>query len=232
MNELLRVSWLLSPLLVGLAFHGLCIKFNWLGSLGRPIDNGRTFRGKRLFGDNKTWRGIVAVGLGTAAGFGLQAILHSLIGDRGIDLVEYSWAGAIALGFAVGVAAMLSELPNSFIKRQSGITPGAAGKGVAGLFFYFLDQIDLLIGIWLVLALVIPVTIERVLWSVVFLFLAHQFLTVVGYSLGMRATARQGKMGDSLTWESAHTSSIPRWAVRLAAYPWFLNFTSRYPAGR
>jgi len=171
MNELLKVSWLLSPLLVGLAFHGLCIKFNWLGSLGYPLDNGRTFRGKRIFGDNKTWRGIVAVGLGTAAGFGFQAaFLHSLIKDRKFELVQYSSGRAIVLGFAVGVAAMLSELPNSFIKRQAGVAPGAAGMGVAGLLFYFLDQIDLLIGTWLVLAFVIPVTIERVLWSVVFLF--------------------------------------------------------------
>ena len=31
-----------------------------------PIDGGRTFRGKRVFGDNKTWRGFVVMvpGLG------------------------------------------------------------------------------------------------------------------------------------------------------------------------
>jgi hypothetical protein len=37
---------------------------------------------------------------------------------------------------------------------------------------------------------VLTVTVARVLWSVVFLFIAHQVLTVIGYRLGMRATAR------------------------------------------
>jgi hypothetical protein len=33
-------------------------------------------------------------------------------------------------------------------------------------------------------------TVIRLLWSVVFLFIAHQLLTVVGYGPGMRAMAR------------------------------------------
>jgi hypothetical protein len=56
--------------------------------------------------------------------------------------------------------------------------------------FYVLDQVDMLAGVWLVLVFALTVTVARVLWSVVFLFIAHQVLTVVGYRLGMRATAR------------------------------------------
>jgi hypothetical protein len=85
---------------------------------------------------------------------------------------------------------MLSELPNSLLKRQLGVAPGAAGQGAAGVLFYVLDQIDMLVGVWIVLGLVVEVTAARVLGSVVFLFVAHQVLTVVGYGLGMRATAR------------------------------------------
>jgi hypothetical protein len=55
MNEFLKISYLISPLLFGLAFHGLCMKLYWLHSLALPIDHGRCFRAKRLFGNNKTY---------------------------------------------------------------------------------------------------------------------------------------------------------------------------------
>lgn len=191
MIEMLAVSYLLLPLLVGLTFHGFCIKFKWLTILVRPIDGGRMFRGRRLFGFNKTYRGVIAVGLGTAAGFGIQAIvLHQIISIRNVELIDYSSLSWFPLGFAIGVAAMLSELPNSFIKRRLGVAPGTTASGMVGVLFYILDQVDLLLGVWLVLSFAVEVTLARILWSVVFLFLAHQIITLAGYALGMRATAR------------------------------------------
>jgi hypothetical protein len=191
MKELLSISYLFSPLLLGLTAHGLCIKFNWLSSLCRPIDKGCTFRGKRIFGANKTYRGIVAVGLGTAAGFSLQTMFfHHFAPIRSIELIGYSFPKIPIIGFVFGAAAMLSELPNSFIKRQLDIAPGNMTSGVTALIFYAFDQIDFLMGAWLVLGLVISVTFERVLWSLVFLFISHQLITTVGYSLGMRSTPR------------------------------------------
>ena len=190
MDDLLKVSYLLAPLLLGLAFHGLCIKFGWLRWLAWPVDAGFVLRGKRLLGDNKTYRGVVVVALGTAAGVALQVVLHRFGVARDLALIDYERPAAIVLGFALGAAAMLSELPNSLLKRQLGIAPGTAGGGVLGMLFYVLDQIDMLIGVWIVLGLAVAVTTSRVLWSVVFLFIAHQLLTFVGYQLGMRATAR------------------------------------------
>ncbi len=191
MIELLRVSYLLLPILVGLTFHGFCMKFKWLTYLARPIDGGSMFRGRRFFDANKTYRGVIAVGLGTALGFGIQAlVLHQITSLRHLELINYSRLNWLLLGFAMGVAAMLSELPNSFIKRQLGIAPGTAVNGVTGVLFYILDQIDMLLGVWLVLSFAVEVTLTRVLWSVVFLFLVHQIITLAGYALGMRATVR------------------------------------------
>lgn len=191
MTEMLAVSYMLLPLLVGLTLHGFCIKFKWLAFLARPIDGGRMLRGRRLFGPNKTYRGVIAVGLGTALGFGIQAIfLHQITSIRYLELIDYSHLNWFPLGLAMGVAAMLSELPNSFIKRQLGIAPGTPGNGMVGVLFYILDQIDLLLGVWLVLSFAVEVTLSRVLWSVIFLFLAHPMITLAGYALGMRATVR------------------------------------------
>ena len=85
---------------------------------------------------------------------------------------------------------MLAELPNSALKRQLGIAPGKPGRGWANALFYVLDQVDMLVGVWIVLGILVGATVSRILWSVVFLFIAHQLLTLVGYQLGMRATAR------------------------------------------
>src|SRR4029453_4375948 len=173
MDQFLKVSYLLSPLLVGLTAHGICIRFGWLRSLTQPIDAGRTLRGRELFGNNKTSRGVGAVALGTAVGVGFQIALHWRGVARGWELLDYGSATVVGLGLAMGAAAMLAELPNSMLKRQLGIAPGMAGGGVWSAVFYLLDQVDMLAGVWLVLGFMITATVTRVLWSVVFLFIAH-----------------------------------------------------------
>ena len=191
MKEFFTLAYLFIPLLFGLALHGFCIKYDLLSFLYYPIDRGRKFRGKRIFGENKTYRGLVVVSLGTAIGFGLQALLlHRIASIRSVELFDYAFFKSVALGLAVGVAAMLSELPNSFIKRQFEIAPGTAAKGWKALVFYVYDQIDFMLGAWLALAIVVPVTIGRVLLSAGFLLVAHQIMSSVGYALGMRKTAR------------------------------------------
>ena len=191
MREFYVIAYLFFPLLVGLALHGFCIKYDALAFLCRPIDRGRKFRGKQIFGDNKTYRGVVVVSLGTVLGFGLQSLLlHRIASVRSVELFDYAFFKSVALGGAVGVAAMLSELPNSFIKRQFEIAPGRAAKGWKGVIFYVYDQIDFLLGSWLVLAIVVPVTVGRVLFSAGLLLVAHQLMSSAGHALGMRRTAR------------------------------------------
>ncbi len=190
-KESLIVVYLFFPLLVGLALHGFCIKYDLMPFLCRPIDRGRSFRGKRIFGDNKTWRGVVAVSLGTVIGFGAQSLLlHRIASIRSVELFDYEFFKSVALGLAVGFAAMLSELPNSFIKRRFEIAPGGVAKGWKRAIFYVYDQIDFLLGAWLALAVAVPVTLERVSLSAVLLLIAHQLMSSAGYALGMRRTAR------------------------------------------
>lgn len=187
LDELALVASLFSPLFAGLVFHGLCIKFGWLRSLAVPIDRGVLIRGRRLFGANKTWRGVLAVSLGASAGYCLQSALPALQPPAFRALPT---PGIAFLGLALGAAAMLSELPNSFLKRQLDVAPGAPGGGPAAVFFYVLDQVDLLLGAWLVAwRWVIPTT-SRVLWSVLFVVALHQVISMLGALLGMRATSR------------------------------------------
>src|SRR5262245_66599533 len=101
MKEFLALAYLFLPLLVGLALHGFCIKYDALAFLCRPIDRGRKFRGKRIFGDNKTYRGVVVVSLGTAIGFGLQSLrLHLSAAIGSIVLLDYAYLESLAVGVA------------------------------------------------------------------------------------------------------------------------------------
>ena len=174
--ELLSGAGLAAPLFLGLVTHGVCIRFGLLHGLARPLDRGATFRGKRLFGDNKTWRGIVAVALGSALGFLLLGVP--------------SRASGPLFGLAVGAAAMLAELPNSFVKRRMAIAPGRQAGGVRGAFFQLLDQVDVVAGAWLVLAFAVQPTVARVSGFLLAVALVHPLLTAAGYALGMRATPR------------------------------------------
>lgn len=187
MRELLGVGYLLLPLVGGAAVSGLSMKRGWLPALARPVDGGRTFRGRPLFGRGKTYRGILTVGLGSALVCGLQAdILHSLPVCRELALFDYSRVNGWLLGFALGVAAMLAELPNSFVKRRLGIASGQQARGAARPLFYTVDQLDLLLGAWIVLGRVVTVTLERVLLSMAIVFIVHQIITFLGYALGVR----------------------------------------------
>jgi hypothetical protein len=94
------------------------------------------------------------------------------------------------LGFMLGAAAMLSELLNSFLKRQLDIAPGMPGRGPATLFFYVFDQVDFLLGAWLVAWPWVAPTVARVLWSILFVVVFHQIISGLGARLGMRASAR------------------------------------------
>jgi hypothetical protein len=162
------------PLSFGLATHGLCIRFGALLSFARPISTS-------LFGANKTYRGILCVAVGTALGFVLvHPTLLTLTNNTRLALV----------GFCVGAAAMAAELPNSFLKRRLGIAPGKQARGARGAAFHVLDQIDLVLGAWAVLAWLVVLTLPRLAGSLLAVYIGHQLLSVTGYWLGMRTTAR------------------------------------------
>jgi hypothetical protein len=187
MGELAVVASLFGPLFAGLIFPGLCIKFGWLRALATPIDRKALFRNRPLFGGNKTYRGILAVALGSAAGFTLQSLAPELQPPafRALPLLAL-----ISLGFTLWAAAMLSELLNSFLKRQLDLAPGAAGGGPGRLFFYVFDQVDFLLGAWLVAWPWVAPTLPRVFWSILFVLVVHQVISVFGALLGMRVSAR------------------------------------------
>jgi CDP-2,3-bis-(O-geranylgeranyl)-sn-glycerol synthase len=147
--------------LAAFAIAGVCQTL-WLASwampsLARPIDGGLTWRGRRLLGDHKTWRGLVVMIPAAAISF---AALHAAAAGAGLagglwtgDTTHYGW-----LGLAAGAGFMAGELPNSFLKRRIGIAPGRhADAGVARWVFRVLDHLDSVAGALTALAIVTEV---------------------------------------------------------------------------
>lgn len=90
----------------------------------------------------------------------------------------------------MGAAAMLGELPNSFVKRQLGIAPGKTTVGPLSVIFYVWDQVDLLSFTWPVLTLWMDPTPDLVLTSIAIALLLHPLTSLIGHLMGARRTAR------------------------------------------
>ncbi|MCT9094591.1 CDP-2,3-bis-(O-geranylgeranyl)-sn-glycerol synthase [Haloarchaeobius sp. HME9146] len=112
---------------------------------GPPIDGGRTWKGRRLLGDGKSWRGTIGGTLaGMALAFGLSAIADPMSVAVGVTLPTFPLVVAFTLSFG----AMLGDIVASFLKRRTGRERGAAFPG--------LDQLDFVVASLVLTALAAP----------------------------------------------------------------------------
>jgi len=147
-------------------------KFGVLKFLAYPVDGDRTFRGKPIFGEHKTWRGF-AVGVAAAiAGSWLQYFLYSIPIFKNLSLLNYSEKNLWFLGFLFGFGALFGDLIKSFFKRRINIAPG--GSWVP------LDQIDFVFG-----ALIFVAPIYFPSWpAVIIILLASPVLHIIRNNIG------------------------------------------------
>lgn len=186
---ILQAFYLASPLIFASAVFGVVLRFDLLPVLKRPLDGGATLRGRRLFGDNKTWRGLLVAVAASVVGVWIQ---RDVVGARvgAVAVVDYAAANPVALGAALGLGAMLGELPNSFVKRQLDVAPGTTARGPRAALFYLWDQVDMLMLTW---PLLLPwVTPRPALVGTTFALAVtvHPLVSFIGYLVGARKSAR------------------------------------------
>ena len=134
-----------------------------------PLDFGKTWRGKRIFGTNKTWRGLV---IGTLVG-GLSAVVIGWLNPNVLGPYNQFVAGLL-----LGFGALAGDAIESFFKRQIGIQPGYT-------WFPF-DQLDYIVGGLLAVRLLTPIP-WWVVGTVFFVYFFMHLATVfVFYKLGVR----------------------------------------------
>lgn len=148
---------------------------------GAPIDGGRTYDGRRLLGDGKTWRGTAAgIIAGAVLSISLNAVVEPVGGALGLVLPAFPPAAVVALP----AGAMLGDIAGSFLKRRTGRERGAPFPG--------LDQLDFVVGAlgltlaaatgWFVATFTLPVILAVLVLTPVL----HVGTNGIGYLLGLK----------------------------------------------
>jgi len=143
-REILTAWNLILPVATAGVIHMFAVKKDWLKDLKIPV-------ARKLFGENKTWRGFVLMPL-------LSAL--TTLGCAGFfpfSLMEP--VEILGIGWISGLAYVLAELPNSALKRKLGIAPGKLPEGSSWrqkLPFLILDQADSAIGCAIAYGWMIP----------------------------------------------------------------------------
>ena len=144
--------------------------------LNVPMDFGYSFRGKRIFGGHKTWRGLV---FGVLGGGACNVVLASgltlVFGDFSLGV----FFDAFKLGAVLGIGALLGDAIKSFFKRQLNIKPG-------GSWVPF-DQIDWILGALIAVHfLVDPLPLDVWITTLVLFSLLHPVINLAGYYLKIK----------------------------------------------
>ncbi len=149
---------------------------------GTPIDFGRKLRdGERIFGDGKTWRGLV----GGALSGGILGLILSFPPDPAWSFGRP--AEAFGIGALLALGALLGDLGGAFIKRRMHKARGAKAP--------LLDQYDFVVG-GLLISLAIPTwstprfyegdALLGLLAIIVITPALHRAVNLVGYRIGKK----------------------------------------------
>ncbi len=136
-----------------------------------PVDGGKKLGGARIFGQGKTWGGLLWAVL---SGF----ILGGLLSFTGI-LAQSTWQETIYFNAAIATGAILGDLLKSFLKRRVGIESGKVWP--------VFDQLDFIIGAFF-FARIVGIEIEWsvLFWSALIVPPLHFFTNVIAYWLKLK----------------------------------------------
>lgn len=180
MNEILFALWFFAPAGIANSMPVFAARIRSLDRLGKPIDGGYTYNGKRLLGANKTYRGFLAALLSGTAVAGLQIAVYNNSSwvFSIVNRIDYSNSSVLLLGGLLGAGAIIGDAVKSFFKRQVGVP--------AGKSWFPFDQTDYVIG-GIVFSLAYVVLDLKIYLLILFFYLILHIATVyVGWRLKFR----------------------------------------------
>ncbi|MDO9399336.1 MAG: CDP-archaeol synthase [bacterium] len=186
----LQCIFIILPLFLAGIFFIFLLKKGFFVYLAKPIDLGLTIGKKRLFGNNKTFRGIIIIPIATFVFWMLIAIILKIMRiNPDLFVFDYNFSGYIKI-LIFALAYPIGELPNSFIKRRLGIEPGClAIKQNVRFFFNFYDLVDSLILCFFVLLFVYKINIAYALGAFFIGTLIHCFTDVLMRKIKLKEKA-------------------------------------------
>lgn len=181
---------LLGTIVAGI-LNSIWCKTKIIRCLQIPMDAGKSLKdGNRIFGDNKTWKGFIGYIILNVICMVLLGLLCVSIGIEEYNMlydgISNTPLNNCLLGFLLGLAYGLFELPNSFMKRRLGIVPGKSLTGVKKVFFVFLDQADSVFGCVLVVCMFHPMSMGFYIMYVLVGAVTHILINLLLYLLKLR----------------------------------------------
>lgn len=157
----------------------LVSKLPYLKKYSFPLDFFCSFRGKRILGDHKTIRGLIAGTVEAIIVVYIQAYL-SMTNNffNSVSIIDYKSANLIVLGFLFGFGALGGDIVKSFFKRRFLIDSGKS--------WFFFDQSDYIIGGLIFTALYIKIPLLYLINIYIIWFLMHILFSAVGYLLKLK----------------------------------------------
>ena len=154
---------------------------------GKPIDFGRTWGGKRILGDGKTWRGFIGGGLsGVALGLIMIGISYFFDPDNFWGFGQF-WS-CLGILFCLSFGSLIGDMLGSLIKRRMGLARGQKAP--------ILDQFDFVIGAFLITAIFYPHWIydtyiegwhiAALIFVLIMTLILHRAVNIVGYKAGLK----------------------------------------------
>ena len=179
-KDILFAIWFFAPAGLANAAPVFANKIPHSDWLAKPLDFGKSLRGKRVFGEHKTFRGLLAGIIMAEIVVNVQRLLYDHSSwFHSISLyVNYHSANIWLLGFLFALGALGFDALKSFFKRQIGVKPG-------GTWFPF-DQIDYIVGGLLLSSIVVNLPHISYYWIGFIWFLLHPISTVIGWLLGLK----------------------------------------------
>ena len=142
------------------------------------MDFGRNFRGRRLFGDGKTYRGFLGgIFAGMLIGI-VQGILYPYTGlnDPANNFTTITY---LIRAFFLSFGALTGDLVGSFLKRRINLKRGAP--------FPIMDQIGFLVFAILFVAYRFTVPAEYILLLLPLTLFVHLGANIVAYLAGLKS---------------------------------------------
>ena len=181
---------LMGPIIAGIINSIFC-KTKFLKVLKIPRDFGKKFIDKkRIFGDNKTWKGFVGYIILNIIFSILFRFIWKFFKLEHLNFFYINHANTVLfniyIGFLLGLFYGLFELPNSFMKRRLDIKEGKTTKGFKKIIFIILDQADSIFGLALVVWMFYPLGIKKYLLYVLVGALTHIIINMLLYFAHLR----------------------------------------------
>jgi len=180
LNQIPFLLWMALPSILANIAPIPTSKIPALKKYNTPLDFGKTYRGKRIFGTNKTWRGLVAGILAATLIFWLQQLAVERYGWAAhlTSQLDYTQLPTLILGPLFAIGALGGDAIESFFKRQHGIPPGG------GWFPW--DQLDSVLGTAVVVLPYIVLSVSQYILLIALMPVIHLISTRIGYWIHLK----------------------------------------------